>query len=58
MMGSFLMGETTGLSFLNLGSPTGLKFVVEHGASRAMFEMGIEHAPGAMPFSLGLRPRP
>lgn len=52
------MSETTGLSFLNLGSPTGLKFVVEHGASRAMFEMGIEHAPGAMPFSLGLRPRP
>ena len=58
MMGSFLMAETTGLSFLNLGSPTGLKFVVEHGASRAMFEMGVEHAPGAMPFSLGLHPRP
>ncbi|HXM55520.1 MAG TPA: hypothetical protein VOB72_09020 [Candidatus Dormibacteraeota bacterium] len=57
-MGSFLMGETTGLTFLNLGSPTGLKFVVEHGTSRAMFEMGIEHAPGAMPFSLGLEPRP
>jgi ribonuclease J len=52
------MAETTGLTFLNLGSPTGLKFVVEHGASRAMFEMGVEHAPGAMPFSLGLRARP
>jgi ribonuclease J len=52
------MSETTGLSFLNLGSPTGLKFVVEHGAARAVFEMGIEHAPGAMPFSLGLTPRP
>jgi ribonuclease J len=49
--------ETTLLTFLNLGSPTGLKFVVEHGRSRAMFEMGIEHAPGAVPFSLGLRPR-
>jgi len=58
MMGGFPMGETTSLTFLNLGSPTGLKFVVERGASRAMFEMGVEHAPGAMPFSLGLRPRP
>jgi len=57
-MGGFPMGDSTCLTFLNLGSPTGLKFVVEHGASRAMFEMGIEHAPGAMPFSLGLRPRP
>src|SRR5215469_9666085 len=52
------MAEMTGLTFLNLGSPTGLKFVVDHGGSRAIFEMGIEHAPGAMPFSLGLRPRP
>src|SRR6266700_1782209 len=58
MMGSFPMTATTILSFLNLGSPTGLKFVVEHGGSRAMFEMGVEHAPGAMPFSLGLQPRP
>ncbi len=47
----------TALTFLNLGSPTGLKFVVDHGESRALFEIGIEHAPGAMPFSLGLRPR-
>lgn len=52
------MTETTGLTFLHLGSPTGLKFVVDHAGLRAMFEMGIEHAPGAMPFSLGLRPRP
>jgi ribonuclease J len=52
------MTETTGLTFLNLGSPTGLKFVIDHGASRAVFEMGVEHAPGAMPFGLGLRPRP
>jgi ribonuclease J len=54
----FFMAETTGLTFLNLGSPTGLKFVVEHGVSRAMFEMGVEHAPGAVPFSLGIEPRP
>jgi ribonuclease J len=52
------MTETTGLTFLHLGNPTGLKFVVDRGGLRAMFEMGIEHAPGAMPFSLGLRPRP
>jgi ribonuclease J len=58
MMGSFLMTGTTGLTFLNLGRPTGLKFVVEHGSARAMFEMGVEHAPGAVPFSLGLHPRP
>src|SRR5215831_2192819 len=52
------MTETTGLTFLHLGSPTGLKFVVDCGGARAMFEIGIEHAPGAMPFSLGLQPRP
>ena len=48
----------TGLTFLHLGNPTGLKFVLDHDGVRAMFEMGIEHAPGVMPFSLGLRPRP
>jgi ribonuclease J len=48
----------TALTFYNVGNPTGLKFVVEHGVSRAFFEMGIEHAPGVAPFSLGLRPRP
>jgi ribonuclease J len=52
------MAENTGLTFLNLGNPTGLKFAIDHGGARAMFEMGIEHAPGAMPFSLGLEPRP
>ena len=52
------MSETTGLTFLHLGNPTGLKFVLDHGGVRVMFEMGIEHAPGAMPFSLGLQPRP
>ncbi len=57
MIGFLLKTERTTLTFLNLGSPTGLKFLVEHGASRAIFEMGVEHAPGAAPFSLGLRPR-
>src|SRR5215472_7775413 len=52
-----LLKTETGLTFLNLGNPTGLKFVVDHGDCRALFEMGIEHAPGAVPFSLGLRPR-
>src|SRR5215472_6926832 len=52
------MTPDTGLTFFHLGNPTGLKFVVDRGGMRAMFEMGIEHAPGAMPFSLGLRPRP
>ncbi|TMC06465.1 MAG: hypothetical protein E6J41_18750 [Chloroflexi bacterium] len=52
------MHEATGLTFLHLGNPTGLKFVIDRGGVRAMFEMGIEHAPGAMPFSLGLQPRP
>src|SRR5260370_18320274 len=52
------MTETTELTFLHLGNPTGLKFVVEDGSVRAMLEMGIEHAPGVAPFSLGLRPRP
>ena len=52
------MTDETGLTFLHVGSPTGLKFVLDHGGVRAMFEMGVEHAPGAVPFSLGLRPRP
>jgi ribonuclease J len=48
----------TTLSFLHTGNPTGLKFVVEHGDSRCLFDFGREHAPGRVPFSLGLRPRP
>src|SRR5215472_499811 len=52
------MTPDTGLTFFHLGNPTGLKFVLDHDGVRAMFEMGIEHAPGVMPFSLGLRPRP
>lgn len=51
------MTHETGLTFLHLGNPTGLKFVLDHAGVRAMFEMGIEHAPGAMPFSLGIQPR-
>jgi ribonuclease J len=47
----------THLSFLSVGSPTGVKFVVEHGDARALFDLGIEHAPGRTPFSLTLRPR-
>ena len=49
---------STGVTFLNVGNPTGLKFTVDHGASRALFEIGLEHAPGAMPFGLGVQPRP
>jgi ribonuclease J len=43
---------------LTTGRPTGLKFMVEHGASRAVFDFGIEHAPGRQLFSMGLQPRP
>lgn len=47
----------TRLTFLSTGNPTGLKFTVEHGDDRALFELGIEHSPGGVPFSMGLRPR-
>ena len=46
------------LTFLATGNPTGLKFTVEHGSARALFDFGREHAPGRAPFSLGLEPRP
>jgi len=46
------------LTFLHTGNPTGLKFLVEHGDARCMFDFGPEHAPGRAPFSLGLVPRP
>ena len=46
------------LTFLATGNPTGLKFTVEHGRDRALFDFGREHAPGRAPFSLGLEPRP
>lgn len=48
----------TALTFLHTGNPTGLKFCVEHGEARAIFDFGREHAPGRAPFSLGLSPRP
>jgi ribonuclease J len=48
----------TTLSFLHTGNPTGLKFLVEHGGARCLFDFGREHAPGRALFSLGLRPRP
>lgn len=51
------MPETT-LTFLNTGSPTGLKFVVEHGDRRCLFDFGVEYAPGRALFSQGLLPRP
>jgi len=51
------VGAETRLTFLNLGNPTGLKFTVEHGASRVLFDFGLEHTPGQAPFSLGLAPR-
>ncbi|HVH63927.1 MAG TPA: MBL fold metallo-hydrolase [Candidatus Dormibacteraeota bacterium] len=49
---------TTVLTFLATGNPTGLKFTVEHGGARALFDFGREHAPGRNVFSLGLEPRP
>jgi ribonuclease J len=48
----------TRLTFLNLGNPTGLKFSVEWEGFRAIFDFGLEHAPGRAPFSMGLDPRP
>jgi ribonuclease J len=53
-----MAGARTTLSFVHTGNPTGLKFLVEHGDSRCLFDFGREHAPGRVPFSLGLRPRP
>jgi ribonuclease J len=53
-----MAGARTTLTFLHTGNPTGLKFLVEHGDSRCLFDFGREHAPGRVPFSLGLRPRP
>ncbi len=52
------MSSATTLTFLSLGNPTGLKFIVEHGGLRAIFDFGREHAPGRALFSLGLVPRP
>jgi ribonuclease J len=53
-----MAGARTTLNFLHTGNPTGLKFVVEHGDARCLFDFGREHAPGRALFSLGLQPRP
>src|SRR5205807_7640748 len=50
-------GANTRLTILNPGNPTGLKFSVEHGEARCLFDFGLQHAPGRAPFSLGLAPR-
>ncbi|HEX4216201.1 MAG TPA: MBL fold metallo-hydrolase [Candidatus Dormibacteraeota bacterium] len=48
----------TVLTFLATGNPTGLSFSVEHGGTRAIFDLGREYSPGGAPFSQGLVPRP
>ncbi|MGH7919802.1 MAG: MBL fold metallo-hydrolase [Candidatus Dormibacteraceae bacterium] len=50
--------STTTLTFLATGDPTGLKFTVEFGDRRAIFDFGLQHAPGAAPFAQGVVPRP
>lgn len=52
-----MTAATTLLTFLHTGNPTGLKFLVECGDARCLFDFGPEHAPGRAPFSLGLAPR-
>ncbi len=52
------MAPPTSIRFYSTGNPTGLKFAVEHGGARCIFDFGIEHAPGRALFSMGLRPRP
>ncbi|HVD00154.1 MAG TPA: MBL fold metallo-hydrolase [Candidatus Dormibacteraeota bacterium] len=47
----------TTLRFLHTGNPTGLKFLLEYGDARCLFDFGQEHSPGRTPFSLGLEPR-
>ncbi|HEY8863159.1 MAG TPA: MBL fold metallo-hydrolase [Candidatus Dormibacteraeota bacterium] len=53
-----MSATSTLLTFLHTGNPTGLKFLVEHGDARCLFDFGQEHSPGRSPFSLGLKPRP
>ena len=53
-----MSAASTLLTFLHTGNPTGLKFLVDHGDARCLFDFGPEHAPGRTPFSLGLVPRP
>lgn len=52
-----LSAPTTELTFLHTGNPTGLKFLVEHGDARCLFDFGREHAPARAFFSFGLAPR-
>jgi ribonuclease J len=52
-----MSAASTILTFLHTGNPTGLKFLVEHGDARCLFDFGREHAPGRTLFSLGLEPR-
>lgn len=47
----------TTLTFHSTGNPTGLKFSVEHGGRRCIFDFGLEYAPGRALFSQGLVPR-
>jgi ribonuclease J len=53
-----MSATSTLLTFLHTGNPTGLKFLVEHGDARCLFDFGREHAPGRAYFSYGLAPRP
>jgi ribonuclease J len=53
-----MTATSTQLTFLHTGNPTGLKFVVEHGDARCLFDFGQEHAPGRALFTFGLTPRP
>ena len=52
-----MSATNTQLTFLHTGNPTGLKFVVEHGDARCLFDFGREHAPSRAFFSFGLAPR-
>src|SRR3982074_1900519 len=57
----FAMSTTsTLLTFLHTGNPTGLKFLVEHGDARCLFDFGREHArpPGGGLFPPGPGPGP
>ncbi|HKW71628.1 MAG TPA: MBL fold metallo-hydrolase [Candidatus Dormibacteraeota bacterium] len=52
-----MSATNTRLTFLHTGNPTGLKFEVEHGDARCLFDFGREHAPSRAFFSFGLAPR-
>src|SRR5215471_7288544 len=52
-----MTATSTLLTFLHTGNPTGLKFVIEHGDARCLFDFGRDHAPSRAYFSFGLAPR-